>query len=86
MQENYRLVSKNSDEHLFSIQWIGSVFEYRQEFAKRAARVQTWPKHCLLGVFLSGLKEDLHVDVRIHKPRSIYKTMVSALEYEGNKD
>ena len=49
-------------------QQTGSVFEYRQEFAKRAARVQTWPKHCLLGVFLSGLKEDLHVDVRIQNP------------------
>ncbi|KAH0746200.1 hypothetical protein KY285_007857 [Solanum tuberosum] len=76
---------QNPDEHLCSIQQTGSVFEYRQEFAKRASHVQTWPEHCLLGVFLSGLKEDLRVDVRIHKPRSVYKAMILALEYEGKQ-
>ncbi|PHT37138.1 hypothetical protein CQW23_24838 [Capsicum baccatum] len=75
-----KITDQNPDEHLCGIQ---SVFEYRQEFAKRAARVQNWPERCLLGVFLSGLKEDLRVDVRIHKPRSVYKAMSLALEYEG---
>uniref|UniRef100_A0A1S3XZ44 Retrovirus-related Pol polyprotein from transposon TNT 1-94 n=1 Tax=Nicotiana tabacum TaxID=4097 RepID=A0A1S3XZ44_TOBAC len=56
-----------------------------QEFAKRAAHVQNWPEHCLLGVFLSGLKEDLYVDVRINKTRSVYKTVSLALEYEGKQ-
>ncbi|KAH0781573.1 hypothetical protein KY290_001171 [Solanum tuberosum] len=86
MQENYGPAEfQNPDEHLCSIQQTGSVFEYRQELAKRAACVQTWPEHCLLGVFLSGLREDLRVDVRIHKPRSVYKAMSLALEYEGKQ-
>lgn len=57
--------------------------EYRQELAKRAARVQNWPEHCLLGVFLSSLKEKLKADVRIHKPRSVYKAMSLAFEFEA---
>ncbi|KAH0773531.1 hypothetical protein KY290_010668 [Solanum tuberosum] len=32
-----------------------------------------------------GLKEDLHVDVRIHKSRSLYKVISLALEYEGKQ-
>ncbi|PHU22690.1 hypothetical protein BC332_07797 [Capsicum chinense] len=70
-------------EHLCGIQQTGSVFEYRQEVVKRVVRVQNKPEHCLLGFFLSGLKEDLRLDVRIHKPRSVYKAMSLALEYEG---
>ncbi|WMV54706.1 hypothetical protein MTR67_048091 [Solanum verrucosum] len=85
-EENYGPVEfQNPDEHLCSIQQTGSVFEYRQEYAKRAARVQTWPEHCLLGVFLSGIKKYLRVDVRIHKLRSMYKVMSLALEYEGKQ-
>ncbi|KAF3625067.1 hypothetical protein FXO37_31070 [Capsicum annuum] len=60
----------------------GSVFGYRQDFAKRATHVQHWLEHYVLGVFVSGLKEDL-VDVKIHKPRSVYKAMSLSLEYEG---
>jgi hypothetical protein len=59
------------------------VQEYRQEFAKRSSRVSNWPEHCLLGVFLNGLKEELKADVRIHKPRSVYKAMSIALEFES---
>ncbi|KAH0669516.1 hypothetical protein KY285_023683 [Solanum tuberosum] len=62
-----------------------SVLEYMQEFAKWAAQVQTWPEHCLLGFFLSGLKEDLRVDIRIRKTRSVYKAMSLALEYDGKQ-
>lgn len=51
--------------------------------AKRTARVKNWPEHCLLGVFLSGLKEELKTDVRIHKPRTVYKAMSLALEFEA---
>ncbi|KAF3660018.1 hypothetical protein FXO38_12339 [Capsicum annuum] len=39
-------------------------------------------KHCLLGVFLTGLKEELKVDVRIHKPRTVYKAMSLAVDFE----
>ena len=45
------------DEHLCSLKQTGTVQEYRQEFAKRSSRVSNWPDHCLLGVFLNGLKE-----------------------------
>nr|GEV49782.1 retrotransposon Gag domain, retroviral aspartyl protease [Tanacetum cinerariifolium] len=48
----------------------GTVQEYRQEFAKRSSRVSNWLEHCLLGVFLNGLKEELKADVRIQKPRT----------------
>ncbi|PHT44975.1 hypothetical protein CQW23_14133 [Capsicum baccatum] len=68
------------DEHLCGIQQTRSVFEYRQKFAKWAG-VQNWPEHCLIGVFLGGLKD--RVDIRIHKPRSVYKAMSLVLEYEG---
>ncbi|WMV09213.1 hypothetical protein MTR67_002598 [Solanum verrucosum] len=37
------------------------------------------------GSVFNGLKEDLRVDVRIHKPRSVYKAMSLALEYEGKQ-
>ena len=86
MQENYGPAEfQNLDENLCSIQQNESIFEYRQEFAKWAARVRTWPIHCLLGLFLSRLKEDLRVDIRIHKPRLVYKAMSLALEYEGKQ-
>lgn len=61
----------------------GSVHEYRHEFAKRAARVNNWPEHCLLGVFLSCLKDESKVDVCIHKPRTVYKAMSLALEFQA---
>ncbi|MFS7984905.1 putative retrotransposon gag domain, aspartic peptidase domain superfamily [Helianthus anomalus] len=77
---------QNPDEHLCSIRQTGTVQEYRQEFAKRSSRVTNWPEHCLLGVFLNGLKEELRADVRIHKPRTVYKAMSIAHEFESKAD
>ncbi|KAK1441653.1 hypothetical protein QVD17_07716 [Tagetes erecta] len=74
---------QNPDEFLCSIKQTGSVQEYRQEFAKRSSRVSNWPDHCLLGVFLNGLKDELKSDVRIHKPRTVYNAMSLALEFES---
>ncbi|PWA57825.1 histone deacetylase 14 [Artemisia annua] len=42
-----------------------------------------WLEHCLLGLFLNGLKDDLKADVRIHKPRTVYKAMSIAIEFES---
>ncbi|PWA84530.1 retrotransposon gag domain, Retroviral aspartyl protease [Artemisia annua] len=42
-----------------------------------------WPEHCLLGLFLYGLKDDLKADVRIHKPRTVYKAMSIVIEFES---
>lgn len=50
--------------HLCSIQQTSTIHEYRKEFAKRAAQVNHWLEHYLLGVFLSGLQENLKADVR----------------------
>ncbi|KAF7800969.1 retrotransposon gag domain, Retroviral aspartyl protease [Senna tora] len=84
LQEQYGPAEfQNPDEYLSAIKQIGTVQEYRQEFAKRAARVKNWPEHCLLGIFLNDLKDELKADVRIHKPRSVYKAISLALEYEG---
>ncbi|GJZ51370.1 ty3-gypsy retrotransposon protein [Tanacetum coccineum] len=58
-----------------SVKQTGTVQEYRQEFAKRSLRVSNWLEHCLLGVFLNGLKEELKADVRIQKPRTVYKAV-----------
>ncbi|KAC9112630.1 hypothetical protein E3N88_46342 [Mikania micrantha] len=74
---------QNPDEHLCSVKQTGTVQEYRQEFAKRSSRVTNWPDHCLLGVFLNGLKGELKSDARIHKPRTVYKAMSLALEFES---
>lgn len=41
-----------------------------------------WPEHCLLGVFLNGLKEELQPDVKIHKPQTVYKAVSLAMEIE----
>ncbi|GJY09708.1 retrotransposon gag domain, retroviral aspartyl protease [Tanacetum coccineum] len=41
------------------------------------------PEHCLLGVLLNGLKEELKADVRIQKPRTVYKAVSIALEFES---
>ncbi|PWA74286.1 hypothetical protein CTI12_AA219250 [Artemisia annua] len=83
LHENYGPAEfQNPDEHLCNIKQTGTVQEYRQEFAKRVARVHDWPDHCLLGVFLSGLKEELKVDVRIHKPKNVFKAVSLALEFE----
>ncbi|KAD6795515.1 hypothetical protein E3N88_06411 [Mikania micrantha] len=40
---------QNPDEFLCGIKQMGTVQEYRQEFAKRSSRVSNWPDHCLLG-------------------------------------
>ncbi|KAL4560839.1 hypothetical protein LXL04_032994 [Taraxacum kok-saghyz] len=64
---------QNPDKYLCSLKQTGTVQEYRQEFAKRSSRVTNWPDHCLLGVFLNGLKDELKSDVRIQKPRTVFK-------------
>ncbi|GKB39215.1 peroxidase 64 [Tanacetum coccineum] len=74
---------QNPDEFLCSIKQTGSVQEYRQEFTKRSSWVSNWPDHCLLGVFLNGLKDELKSDVRIHKPHTVYSAMSLALEFES---
>ncbi|XP_028807937.1 uncharacterized protein LOC114762595 [Neltuma alba] len=65
-----------------NIKQTGSVHEYRQEFARRVSRVHGWPEHCLLGVFINGLKEELQYDVKIQKPRTVYKAASLAMEFE----
>ncbi|GKD97334.1 retrotransposon gag domain, retroviral aspartyl protease [Tanacetum coccineum] len=74
---------QNPDEYLCSIKKTNSVQEYRKEFARRSSRVSNWSDHCLLGVFLNGLKEELKSDVRIHKPRTVYNAMSLAIEFES---
>nr|GEU46448.1 retrotransposon Gag domain, retroviral aspartyl protease [Tanacetum cinerariifolium] len=74
---------QNPDEFLCSIKQTGSIQEYRQEFAKRSSRVSNWRDHCLLGVFLNGLKDELKSYARIHKPRTVYSAMSLALEFES---
>ncbi|KAH0706166.1 hypothetical protein KY285_010686 [Solanum tuberosum] len=84
LQENYGPAEfQNLDEHLCSIQQKGSIREYCQEFAKNSSRVTNWLDHCLLRVFLNGLKEEIKFDVRIHKPKTIYRAMSLALEFEN---
>ncbi|GKC97941.1 retrotransposon gag domain, retroviral aspartyl protease [Tanacetum coccineum] len=39
--------------------------------------------HCLLGVFLNGLKDELKADVRIYKPCTVYKAMSLAFKFES---
>ena len=83
-QENFGPTEfQNPDEHLCGIKQTGTVHEYRQEFASRASRVLNWSEHSLLGVFLNGLKDELKADVRIQKPRSVYKAMSLATQYEA---
>ena len=64
---------KNSYTYLCSIKQLKSVSEYKQEFVRRQAQVHGCPKHCLLGVFINGLNEELQSDVKIQKPHTIYK-------------
>lgn len=82
LQENYS--PTEPDKHLCNIRQNYSIHEYCQEFAKTAARVHNWPENCLLGMFLSGLKEELKAGVRIHKTRTIYKAMSLPLEFKAN--
>ncbi|KAH0781471.1 hypothetical protein KY290_001069 [Solanum tuberosum] len=69
---------QNPNEHLCNIQLTSYVQEYRQEFAKHSSRVTNWLDHCLLGVFVNGFKEELKSDVRIHKPRTVYRAMTAS--------
>ncbi|VFQ72079.1 unnamed protein product [Cuscuta campestris] len=73
---------QNPNEYLCSIKQSGTVTEYRLEFARRASRIERWPEHCLLGVFINGLKEELRPDVRLHKPQNVYRAASLALEFE----
>ena len=73
---------QNPDAFLCKIKQTGTVNEYKQEFVSRSSRVTGWPEHCLLGVFLNGLKEELQADVKIHKPRTVYKAVSLAMEIE----
>ncbi|GJW39349.1 retrotransposon gag domain, retroviral aspartyl protease [Tanacetum coccineum] len=54
-----------------------------ESFARRSSRVSNWPDHCLLGVFLNGLKEELKSYVRILKPRTVYNAMSLTIEFES---
>ncbi|VFQ85938.1 unnamed protein product [Cuscuta campestris] len=73
---------QNPNEYLCSIKQSGTVTEYRLEFARRASQVERRPEHCLLGVFINGLKEELRPDVRLHKPQTVYMAASLALEFE----
>ncbi|GAA0166182.1 hypothetical protein LIER_21399 [Lithospermum erythrorhizon] len=81
-QENYGPPEfQNPDEFLCTIKQTGMVTEYRQEYARCVARVRDWPDQCLLGVFLTSLKDELKTEVRIHKPHSVFKAASLALEF-----
>nr|GEV27092.1 retrotransposon Gag domain, retroviral aspartyl protease [Tanacetum cinerariifolium] len=54
---------QNHDEYLCSIKQTDSVQEYKKEFARRSSWVSNWPDHCLLVVFINGLKEELKSDL-----------------------
>ncbi|GJY20527.1 retrotransposon gag domain, retroviral aspartyl protease [Tanacetum coccineum] len=74
---------QNPDDFLCSIKQTRTIQEYQHEFAKRSSRVSNWPDHCLLGVFLNGLKDELKPDVLVHKPHTVYSAMSLALEFES---
>ncbi|GAA0140181.1 hypothetical protein LIER_01580 [Lithospermum erythrorhizon] len=83
-QENYGpLEFRNPDEFLCALKHTGPKTEYRQEFARRVGRVGDWPDYCLLRVFLIGLKDELKIEVCIHKPRTVFKATSLALEFEA---
>ena len=61
----------NPNEVLATIKRIGSVAEYRIEFAKLAALVRAWTEHAMVGAAMAGLREDLRGPVRIPKTRTV---------------
>nr|GFA03896.1 retrotransposon Gag domain, retroviral aspartyl protease [Tanacetum cinerariifolium] len=67
LQEHYGPTDfQNPNEHLFGIRKMGTVQEYRQEFAKHSSRVKNWPELCLLGVFLNRFHNSVSVFVVGH--------------------
>ncbi|GAA0153942.1 hypothetical protein LIER_37772 [Lithospermum erythrorhizon] len=87
-QENYGPPEfQNPNEFPCALKQTGTIIEYCQEFARLVARVKDWQDHCLLGVFLIGLKDELKTEVRIHKPRTVFKAASLALdERQQRKD
>lgn len=53
------------DEALAKLQQTGTILEYQTQFKHLAAHVRHWPQRALVGSYVSGLKEEIHSEVKL---------------------
>lgn len=64
------------DKALIHTKQTGSLHDYQKEFERISSRVKDWPESALMGAFMGGLKPELSLEVRVHRP----KNYVEAIE------
>jgi hypothetical protein len=65
----------DSAEALAKLQQVGSIREYQTEFEKLATQVSGLSEPFLISCFISGLKEDLRLNVKMFRPTSLTSTI-----------
>ncbi|KAK9928000.1 hypothetical protein M0R45_025158 [Rubus argutus] len=60
----------------------GSVSDYKTQFNKLSRRASGFSREVLLACFVSGLKEEIRLDVRAHKPTNLLQAYELARIYE----
>ena len=59
------------DEALAKLQQTGTVREYQTQFERLVARIRQWPQQALVGSYVGGLKEEIHVEVKLFRPTTL---------------
>lgn len=65
---------------------LGSVEEYKTQFTKLSRRATGFSQELLLSCFIGGLKDDIRIDVKAQKPRTLYDACELAKVYEERSD
>lgn len=60
----------------------GSVEHYKEQFTRLSRRATGFSQELLLSCFIGGLKDEIRVDVRAQKPRTLYEACDLARVYE----
>lgn len=64
---------------------VGSVTDYIEEFQEMCVRVLGIPPYFILEMFISGLKEEIQIDVVLGKPGDIHEAFKLALLIESRR-
>lgn len=70
-------------ELLAKLTQSGSLVDYHREFEAMLNRVQGLPESTLLPIYLGGLRQPVHSQVRFQHPKSVAAAMALAMEFDS---
>ncbi|KAK2646653.1 hypothetical protein Ddye_021848 [Dipteronia dyeriana] len=76
LQKQYFIDSRPTDyevpsEALTRLKQGSSIADYQAEFEKLSERIDELPEKFLVGCFIVGLRDEIHLDVKVKQPRTL---------------